>query len=269
MFHLLALPCIALLTEAEVSQFQPILDGGYQNLGDGSEEGSLIGLQTEERNFEPEKQRSLDDLFGRNQPDLTVPWLGTNPLQSELGGGLQNNLVGLQFKKRTLFKNKTLEDIMAILNRDEPASEIKLYEPLILPGAGIECQFTDYITKTGVCTYFGSCRVGFSDYIYQGVCGQLSDWGRVTINDSRIPCEVQLDQKTVFVGTCTGEGDCVSGRNRKEGSFECFQRLLNESNSITATKEDRIVRPHNFRPTLYNFLGGLGNALKHIYFVST
>ena len=162
MFHLLALPCIAMagvkLTEVEVSQFQPTLDGGYQQLSAGSEEGSLIRLQAEQRSYEPEKQGSFDDLFGENQPGLAVPWPG---------GALEDSLMGLHFEKRTLFKNKSLEDIMAILNRDDPTSKIKLFEPLILHGAGIECQFDDYITKTGVCTYFGSCRIGFSDYIYQ------------------------------------------------------------------------------------------------------
>ena len=44
----------------------------------------------------------------------------------------------------------------------------------------------------GFCTFFGACRVGSIDYMYRGVCGELSLWGEKEIKDLRV--KEALDQ---------------------------------------------------------------------------
>ena len=45
----------------------------------------------------------------------------------------------------------------------------------------------------GLCTYYGACRVNESDYMYQGVCGELSNWGEKKITGMKV-WTIQLHQ---------------------------------------------------------------------------
>ena len=40
------------------------------------------------------------------------------------------------------------------------------------------CWFYDHKVSLGFCTYYGACRVGQQDFMYQGGCGEMTDWGR-------------------------------------------------------------------------------------------
>ena len=51
---------------------------------------------------------------------------------------------------------------------------------------GVNCSFlsTGYHAE-GFCTFFGSCRVNSTDYMYQGGCGELASWGDKKIQEKK------------------------------------------------------------------------------------
>ena len=51
----------------------------------------------------------------------------------------------------------------------------------------LNCSFYTFGRYSdGFCTFFGACRVGSIDYMYRGVCGELSLWGEKEIKDLRV-----------------------------------------------------------------------------------
>ena len=52
---------------------------------------------------------------------------------------------------------------------------------------GLDCSFFTYgYLEEGFCTFFGSCRVANTDYMYKGGCGELSLWGEKKIEEKNV-----------------------------------------------------------------------------------
>jgi len=132
---------------------------------------------------------------------------------------------------------------------------------------GTRCTFeTDHIMVSGVCTYFGSCRVDDEDYMYQGGCGELSQWGSLPIREENIGCSLKVDMKQQHFGICNDDGHCQAAGYIKKESFECLVSLVEEANRAEIkNKMKREKQEKKFLPTMCNFLGGLGNALHYTY----
>lgn len=132
---------------------------------------------------------------------------------------------------------------------------------------GTECEFeTDFVMATGLCTQFGSCRVDKEDYMYQGGCGELSEWGSVPITNTQVSCTMRMDVKNVHHGWCTDDGHCRAADRIKEESMDCFFKLIEESNTeLIKKKMKQKKQERKFLPTLCKFMGGLGNVLHYTY----
>jgi len=126
-----------------------------------------------------------------------------------------------------------------------------------------KCWFQqEFQSIEGYCTYYGACRVDNQDYMYQGGCEHLSEWGMKTIKSKKkIRCKVQVKKPERIFGKCDSFGNCVSDNMlRKDESPQC---LLSKFHLLK--KKNNIDLQNKFLPTLYKFLGGLGNALQFIY----
>ena len=56
---------------------------------------------------------------------------------------------------------------------------------------------------------YGACRVGHRDYMYQGGCGELSQWGRLNIYGEEECTVWNRNVKQLHLGVCSTEGHCV------------------------------------------------------------
>ena len=56
---------------------------------------------------------------------------------------------------------------------------------------------------------YGACRVGHTDYMYQGGCGELSQWGRLNIYGEEECTVWNRNVKQLHLGVCSTEGHCV------------------------------------------------------------
>jgi len=136
------------------------------------------------------------------------------------------------------------------------------------------CSFITYGDhEHGVCTYYGACRIKMNDYMYQGGCQNLSDWGKKRVKSRAIKCSVWNKKvPTINSGKCS-DGNCVSAKSISKNNPECFAySKFGENITLsrglpfkTKTKRtlDRRGRRSNFVESVFSFLGGLGNALSH------
>ena len=61
----------------------------------------------------------------------------------------------------------------------------------------------------GVCTYYGACRIDNSDYMYQGGCEDLSNWGENKIKHGEQPCQVWNGSTSARIYGVCKNGDCI------------------------------------------------------------
>ena len=61
---------------------------------------------------------------------------------------------------------------------------VETLEDFQIESPAFNCSFYTFgHYSDGFCTFFGACRVDSIDYMYRGVCGQLSSWGEKEIKD--------------------------------------------------------------------------------------
>ena len=73
--------------------------------------------------------------------------------------------------------------------------------------------------KYGLCTYYGACRVKNKDYMYQGGCGEVSNWGSKVMKKRKNICKIC--EKSEVAGQCSKEGFCVCHDISDENNPEC------------------------------------------------
>ena len=88
----------------------------------------------------------------------------------------------------------------------------------------IECSFSIYEHdhEEGICTHFGACRLHGLDYIYQGGCGELSNWGISPITTPMV-CNMMVTRSKLVHGKCTKSGHCWAGYHIKLLDDTCSQ----------------------------------------------
>ena len=79
-----------------------------------------------------------------------------------------------------------------------------------------ECSFSveKVASETGICTYFGACRFHGEDYMFQGGCGEESNWGTLTITNP-MECIMMVSRRKMVEGICTKSGHCWAGHHIK------------------------------------------------------
>ena len=80
----------------------------------------------------------------------------------------------------------------------------------------IACLFSihEHGLEEGLCTYFGACRFQGVDYIYQGGCGEQSNWGISPIITPMV-CNMMVSRSKLMNGKCTKSGHCWAGYHIK------------------------------------------------------
>ena len=86
------------------------------------------------------------------------------------------------------------------------------------------CSFSESTMglEDGICTHFGACRLHGLDYIYQGGCGELSNWGISPITTPMV-CNMMVTRSKLVHGKCTKSGHCWAGYHIKLLDDTCSQ----------------------------------------------
>ena len=64
---------------------------------------------------------------------------------------------------------------------------VETLEDFQIESPAFNCSFYTFgHYSDGFCTFIGACRVDSIDYMYRGVCGQLSSWGEKQIKDLEV-----------------------------------------------------------------------------------
>lgn len=75
-----------------------------------------------------------------------------------------------------------------------------------------------------------------------------------------VKCHVETKARVEIFGFCNDKNLCIFEGTSRPGQFSYKCVMTNKDGS-----ERKSVNKRKFLATLYNFLGGLGNALKFIY----
>merc|ERR1712212_52084 len=152
------------------------------------------------------------------------------------------------------------EDIVSKLKNNE--SIVKTSETKL---TGVNCTFiTSGYQAEGFCTFFGSCRVENTDYMYKGGCGELVLWGENEIQERNHPCTVWVEEISVRQGQCSESGDCVAKNVTRENDLECVYKTSLLKSQKTSPRQLYCKRESAFLDSIFPFLGGLGSALNFL-----
>ena len=141
------------------------------------------------------------------------------------------------------------------------------------------CSFITFGNyEHGVCTFYGACRIENRDYMNQGGCAEQSQWSTKLITKKDAQCKIwKRDESKISFGNCNSDGLCsVKNSTFSRYSPDCLlhqmfeAKNLKENLTIATTlpiyKDSRLKNPKvrtQFLGQVYNFLGGLGNALTY------
>jgi len=156
--------------------------------------------------------------------------------------------------------SNSYEDRVSKLKNNEDlvnTSEAKL--------TGVNCSFiTSGYHGEGFCTFFGSCRVENTDYMYKGGCGELALWGENEIQEKNHPCIVWVEEISVSQGQCSEAGDCVAGNVTRPNDLECLSKTVLLQSQKTPPRQLYCKKESPFLESVFPFLGGLGSALNFL-----
>ena len=75
---------------------------------------------------------------------------------------------------------------------------VETLEDFQIESPAFNCSFYTFgHYSDGFCTFFGACRVDSIDYMYRGVCGQLSNWGEKKINHLEVRKALDISDRLI------------------------------------------------------------------------
>merc|ERR1719341_1476121 len=108
-------------------------------------------------------------------------------------------------------------DVPSALNRGNPNEEKENPER--------ECSIvTERTVQDGFCTFYGACRVTDGVFMYQGGCGEASQWGNKTLLPMKVKCRLETKARLEIFGCCNNKSFCIFEGTSRPGSATNVRR---------------------------------------------